>query len=224
MQGKAKLLRVNEIFLSIKGEGVWEGNPMWFVRGAQCNLRCNHCDTAFNSPVMSMTVEQIILRLDLKHKIVVLTGGEFTLQDLGPLTTALHDQGYRIHLESNGTMPIRGSMDWICISPKLNEQGGIPLEENIALADEIKMPICKPSDLEQAEEFRAKAKTKKDVVWLLHPWNDLFEVTQFAVKLGPGARDMTGFNATLNAICVEYILRTAGWRISTQLHKLLGVR
>ncbi len=50
--------------------------------------------------------------------LVVLTGGEPMLQVDAALIDALHEHGFRIAIETNGTLPVPASIDWICVSPK----------------------------------------------------------------------------------------------------------
>ena len=55
---------------------------------------------------------------DSAHRMVVLTGGEPLLQVDAALTTALHARGFRISVETNGTLAAPEGLDWICVSPK----------------------------------------------------------------------------------------------------------
>ena len=52
------------------------------------------------------------------RKYVVCTGGEPLLQLDEPLIDALHDRGFEVAVETNGTRPAPASLDWICVSPK----------------------------------------------------------------------------------------------------------
>ena len=217
------MYKVNDIFLSPKGEGVHIGVPMNFVRLAYCNLACTHCDTTFNSPVMPMSVEDILGQLHPQCSAVVITGGEPTMQDLSELITVLHEAGYRVHLESNGTLSFpTHRFDWICISPKIME-GAEPLPENISAAHEIKMPVRTQADIDEAERFRSKY-PDVSAVWYLHPWNSAFEQFVHGKQLSAGARNMEGYSADANKLCVDHALKTGRWRISIQLHKVLGVK
>ena len=51
---------VNEIFVSLQGEGYWTGTLMVFLRFAGCNLRCPFCDTAHTSPSTPMTLDELL--------------------------------------------------------------------------------------------------------------------------------------------------------------------
>jgi 7-carboxy-7-deazaguanine synthase (Cx14CxxC type) len=52
------------------------------------------------------------------QRLVVITGGEPMLQLDRTLVEALHARGFRIAVETNGTLPATPGIDWICVSPK----------------------------------------------------------------------------------------------------------
>jgi len=111
--------RLTEIFYSLQGEGRWTGTPAIFVRFAGCNESCSFCDTDF-SPRLMMTQKEILSEVQhypAKH--IILTGGEPTLQLTQSLIDALHEQGYILHLETNGVnlLEVTG-MEWVTVSPK----------------------------------------------------------------------------------------------------------
>ena len=117
-------LRIAEIFASIQGEGAWIGVPSTFVRVSGCNLRCVWCDTPYASWApegASMTVEQVLRAVaDLDPRDVVLTGGEPMLfEAIVPLSLTLKQMGYRITVETAGTVDRPVACDLMSISPKL---------------------------------------------------------------------------------------------------------
>lgn len=117
---KAKVYHVNEVFLSLQGEGFWTGTPMVFLRFSGCNLNCPWCDTDFKAST-PMTAEQIVSTIkDLSGDCsrVCVTGGEPSLQIDSELVDFLHREGYRIHIETNGTNPLPQGIDWVTMSPK----------------------------------------------------------------------------------------------------------
>ena len=125
-----KKYRINEIFFSVQGEGARAGCPSLFVRFSKCNLLCTvkthgfDCDTEFESGV-DMSVEEIIGELQgLSRECgwIILTGGEPALQVDETLIEALHGAGYRLAIETNGTMELPGGLDWITVSPKVSEE------------------------------------------------------------------------------------------------------
>src|SRR6185369_3766784 len=103
------VLTVNEIFHSIQGESTHAGRPCVFVRLAGCNLRCEWCDTAYafheGTP---RTVEDVVREVAaFGCPLVEVTGGEPLLQaDAIPLLESLVAAGYRVLLETGGSLPI----------------------------------------------------------------------------------------------------------------------
>ena len=93
-----------EIFTSIQGEGVNLGKPANFIRFAGCNLNCKWCDTEWKKAKEYLDLETIISRMDSKVELVVLTGGEPTIQkNLMELIRALQKCGHSVAMETNGT-------------------------------------------------------------------------------------------------------------------------
>ena len=124
-----KQYRINEIFYSLQGEGVRAGCPSLFVRFSRCNLRCTvethgfDCDTEFESG-QELTIEEIRSRLaalSTECEWIVLTGGEPALQIDDALVEALHSAGYKLAVETNGTLELPRGLDWITVSPKVDE-------------------------------------------------------------------------------------------------------
>ena len=123
-----ELFRVNEIFYSLQGEGRNTGRAAVFVRFAGCNLRCPFCDTEFDT-YREMTAEEILAEVDECRKdvspcdayskpLLVLTGGEPTLQVDEAFVELLHQHGYEVAMESNGILPAPKNLDWLTVSPK----------------------------------------------------------------------------------------------------------
>lgn len=102
-----KQLEVCEIFYSIQGESTYAGLPCIFIRLAQCNLKCSYCDSLHShQPGRMMSLEEIMLAIaDYPVKLVEITGGEPMLQDaVIDLMDMLHEAGYGILLETNGSL------------------------------------------------------------------------------------------------------------------------
>lgn len=131
---------VKEIFYTLQGEGVNAGRPAVFCRFSGCNLWsgregdrataiCNFCDTDFVGMDGTLGGKYKDPR-DLADRIVslwpegrgsrfvVLTGGEPLLQVDSPLIEALHQVGFQIAVETNGSLPAPDGIDWLCVSPK----------------------------------------------------------------------------------------------------------
>ncbi|AEB94419.1 MULTISPECIES: 7-carboxy-7-deazaguanine synthase QueE [Metallosphaera] len=119
-----------EIFTSIQGEGTLIGRPSNFVRLAGCNLRCVWCDTK-NSWMREdgepMEIEDILSKLSTSVKWTTITGGEPLLQDILPLAVSLKNKGFRVAIETNGTLKpkpeLRKVVDIFSVSPKLLNSG-----------------------------------------------------------------------------------------------------
>jgi 7-carboxy-7-deazaguanine synthase len=116
--------RVNDIFYSLQGEGHNTGRAAVFVRFSGCNLHCPFCDTDF-SHYETLTAQEIIQRMltltprSEDKPIVVLTGGEPTLQVDSALLDAIHAAAFPfIAMESNGTHEPPTNLDWLTVSPK----------------------------------------------------------------------------------------------------------
>ena len=135
---------VKEMFLTLQGEGVNAGARAVFVRFAGCNLWsgreqdraeavCKFCDTDFvgtdglgggkfaDADALAAAVEGF-WGTGTENRFAVLTGGEPMLQVDDALVDALHARGFRIAIESNGTLPAHPGIDWVCISPKAGSE------------------------------------------------------------------------------------------------------
>jgi len=112
---------IAETFYSLKGEGEWTGAAMFFIRLSDCNLRCNFCDTNYNKDHEASIDELVAEALTYPTKKVVITGGEPCMYDTQPLVVALHQAGFKCHLETNCTLPTHYDWDWIAASPKSEE-------------------------------------------------------------------------------------------------------
>lgn len=117
-------LRIAEVFGSVQGEGHWAGVPSVFVRLSGCNLRCQWCDTPYASwnpegPVM--TVDEVVQWVGrFGSRDVVVTGGEPMLfPGCVDLTRELAGRGYRVTVETAGTVDLTVHADLMSISPKL---------------------------------------------------------------------------------------------------------
>lgn len=120
---------VTEIFHSLQGEGHFVGYPTTFVRMAGCSVAKCHirseCDEAPWKVKESLDVGQIVARIG-SPRIVCLTGGEPTDQEILPLIAALQDAGHRVHLETSGVRSVEGwPLDWLTVSPKVLAGGAL---------------------------------------------------------------------------------------------------
>ena len=121
-----KKYRINEIFYSLQGEGHNTGQAAVFIRFSGCNLHCTFCDTDFTE-YTPMTLDDIVRHLaDFPSPQstgvslwCILTGGEPSLQVDDELVGRLHQLGYRVAMESNGTHQPPVGLDWLTVSPKI---------------------------------------------------------------------------------------------------------
>ena len=105
------MIKVNEIFYSLQGEGYYVGSPAVFVRLSGCNLRCPFCDTQHECGT-KMSEEEIVAEVaKYPARLVVITGGEPSLQLTRSLVNALHNANRFVAVETNGTHRLPGNVD-----------------------------------------------------------------------------------------------------------------
>ena len=193
---------VMEHFETLQGEGFWTGTPSYFIRLGGCDVGCVWCDVKeswdFEShPTMSTSsLISSINKSNLQH--VVITGGEPTLYDLTHLTHTIFENGGLCHIETAGVYPLTGSWHWICFSPKKFKK---PLDTYYENANELKVVIYHPSDLEWAESHAQKM-NKRSELYLQPEWS--------RVK-------------TVLPNIIEYVKLHPHWKISLQSHKYMGI-
>lgn len=207
------IYHINEIFYSLQGEGFHTGRPAVFVRFAGCNLRCPFCDTDF-SHSEPMTAEQIARRVfdysTHPHTLIVLTGGEPSLQVDNELVDALHAHQQTVTIETNGTRPVPDNIDWVTVSPK-----AVPADESkVVLSLEPKVVLT------QADEVKVvfTESTEK----LLPLWRTTIRASHYYLQpcAQPGTEPI---RANTEAV-VAYILSHPDWKLSLQTHKYLHIR
>jgi len=161
-------MKINEIFLSIQGEGVQMGIPTTFVRTTGCNLSCGWCDTVYaRDPEAGdeMTVDQIVAKVKKNHvKHVCLTGGEPLMQSESlSLVKALIGEGFLVSIETNGSLPIDDyleldpakvvvSLDVKCPSSGMTEHNLIESLGKLRPTDQLKFVIRDAKDIRYAKK------------------------------------------------------------------------
>lgn len=139
---------VKELFYTLQGEGLHAGRPAVFLRFSGCNLWsgreadrsravCSFCDTDFSGTdgpgggkfpdARTLAGAAYSCWPDgALSPFIVCTGGEPLLQLDVCLVDALHDAGFEVAVETNGTLEAPAGLDWICVSPK----AGAPVVQN----------------------------------------------------------------------------------------------
>ena len=133
---------VKEMFLTVQGEGARVGSVAVFLRFAGCNLWsglerdrasaiCKFCDTDFvktdgenggKYDASALAKKVASLWVGGGERWVVCTGGEPVLQLDKAIIDALHNEGFKIAVETNGTLEVPAGIDWICVSPKADAE------------------------------------------------------------------------------------------------------
>jgi organic radical activating enzyme len=201
---------VLEIFYSIQGEGAHVGMPAVFVRLAGCPLSCPFCDTpSRNDKGTLMSVAEIMSEINkYQSELVILTGGEPTMHDLTELVTAIDEDDRQIVIETNGVanpFPIMDLSIWVhySVSPKAVSVS----KEMYALAGSIKL-LC---GLETTADDILEQAT------MINSYGYPEILLQPIVDDGPYAENLT-LAHTVN-LCLQ-----TGYKLSLQIHKILGVR
>ncbi|MDB5849991.1 MAG: 7-carboxy-7-deazaguanine synthase [Rhodoferax sp.] len=211
--------QVKEIFYTLQGEGANAGRPAVFCRFAGCNLWsgreedrskavCQFCDTDFvgidgTSGGKYATATQLAEKIasfwpatHSAHRFAVLTGGEPLLQLDAALVDALHAQGFKIAVESNGTIAAPAGIDWLCISPKA---GATWVQKQ---GNELKVVWPQPSlDLAALAQL---------------PFGHHY--------LQPMDGPMPNSQAANTRLCIAACLAQPAWSLSVQTHKVTGIR
>ena len=205
----------------MQGEGRNTGRAAVFIRFAGCNLRCSFCDTEFES-YREMSREEILAEISryevrgarcedskaLSHQpsalspLIVLTGGEPTLQVDEAFVDFLHQHGYEVSMESNGTRPAPQNLDWLTVSPK--SRGTRYEVQGKRVPDEIKLVFDEHTD---PEAILPSETSNHSPLLYLQPCDT-----------GDAQR-----NKVITQACVEYIKQHPQWRLSLQTHKLIDI-
>lgn len=209
----AKTYKIKESFYTLQGEGAQAGRASVFLRFTGCNLWsgreedrndavCKFCDTYFvgtdgqNGGRYSLAECADLVARQWPgggRPYVVCTGGEPLLQLDEPLITALHERGFEVAVETNGTVEIPKGIDWVCVSPKADA------ELIVRAGDELKLVYPQPEGQAQPERFRG------------------LDFKHFFLQ----PKDELGQDHT--PAVVQYCLANPAWRISLQTHKMMGI-
>ncbi len=197
------VLPVMETFYSIQGEGYYQGHAAFFIRLAGCDVGCVWCDVkeSWDAGKHEMrTIGSLVEEVKkTTARIVIITGGEPLMHNCDMLTAALQDEGYHTHIETSAAYPLSGNWDWICVSPKKFKA---PLEDTLAVANELKVVVFNKSDFAWALK-NAEKTTEKCLLFLQPEWSKEKEMLP---------------------LITEFIQQNPHWKLSLQIHKYMGVR
>lgn len=206
-------LTVCEVFTSIQGESTHAGRLCFFIRLAGCNLSCSYCDTVYAAkPSDGRDIELSELVEKAKASgvdTVEITGGEPMFQkNTPPLCKMLLDKGFRVLLETNGSLPVSalppGTVRIIdCKTPSSGEASSMDFSnfDIINSDDEIKFVISDSSDFEYSLDIIKK--------YSLDSKTDKILFSPVAGKLAP-------------QLLAEWMIKSkAPARFQLQLHKII---
>ena len=210
---------VKEMYYTLQGEGAHTGRPAVFVRFAGCNLWsgrehhratavCRFCDTEFvgtdgpgggkfETPAeLAAAIENHWPRSNAARSqpYAVCTGGEPLLQLDSAAIAHLHEKGFTVAVETNGTIRAPGELDWVCVSPKANAELVQKTGNELKLVYPQQEPEAQPREFEhlQFDHF------------YLQPLYDR--------NLAENTRRT-----------LEYCLAHPQWKLSVQTHKVLDI-
>lgn len=207
--GDGNTLKIVEIFPTLQGEGPFVGQPSVFVRLGGCNLACGFCDTEFEDfAAMRLTeiVERVSKEAEGLRDLVVITGGEPLRQNIAPLCETLLANGFRVQIETNGTLwrPLPEGVNVVC-SPKVTDGKYHPLRPDLlARVDALKFIVSA-----DGAEYR-----------------EVGEVGQAGTNIPVYVQPMDEYDPSKNAANLARALtlaQTHGYRLSVQMHKMWGI-
>jgi 7-carboxy-7-deazaguanine synthase len=227
------LLAVQEIFPTIQGEGPFAGMPCIFIRMAGCNLKCHFCDTDFETNISNMmSVDQILEEIagfsdSIQSTLVVITGGEPLRQNILPLCHELIKVGAQmIQIETAGTLWIDNlekliaskQLSLVC-SPKTPK-----VHDMIALYCEDWKYIITAGETDQDDGLPTKSTQVLGMDARLFRPNES-PLRLRAHRVWVQACDVP--DPIKKKENMDEVVRVAikhGYRVSFQMHKVLGVR
>lgn len=196
------LLPLMEEFYTIQGEGNHTGTAAYFTRIGGCDVGCHWCDVkeSWDASIHPLTPIQNIVdnASQFPARTIVITGGEPLMYNLQPFTTLLKERGFSVHIETSGSYPVSGILDWICLSPKKTLP---PLPEILPRANELKCIIYNQNDFQWAEEHARK----------VHRECRLFLQPEWSRR-----------DKMMPAI-IDYVMANPQWRVSLQTHKYMNI-
>jgi len=208
-QHDGSTLEIQSIFPTIQGEGPYAGWPALFIRLGGCNLACDFCDTEFEDyqdMPLADVMTQVRALAGQAIRLAVITGGEPLRQNIVPLCEALIDAGFKVQIESNGTLfqPLPPEAEIIC-SPKNTGQGYFPIRADL----------------------RPYIRAFKFIISDTRPgYRDVAEVVQTGWNIPVYVQPMDEYDAGKNEANRRRAMTLAmerGYLLSLQIHKILGI-
>lgn len=206
---------VNETFYSLKGEGLYTGHPMFFIRLSGCNLSCSFCDTV-HQPSTPVPLDKLMEQVRSQpSKRVVITGGEPLMYDIAPLVEALTKEFYNVHIETNGTFNLppnfNQATNWVACSPK--SYVSTLRKSVIQEADEIKFLVGGPG-------WKSYI---LDVCSAFEP-TGLLWVMPIAKGGHEGIRTQDDLIQDNIDLAIDFCLKHPKFSLCMQMHKILSIR
>ena len=191
-------LKVKEIFYSLQGEGGRQGEASIFVRLSGCNMKCDFCDTDFSGGE-DMFCEQILSQIQkFPCHWIIWTGGEPTMQLTDACLQFFRDAGFRQAVESNGSNRLSALLDYTAVSPKGRMSDARTINPRV---DEIRLPIRNNDRIPSIESL-----PEAQYYFLSPVFSNEPEETKANIDY-----------------CMQQILQSPKWRLSLQMHKLIGI-
>jgi len=210
---KEEVYKVNEVFYSLEGEGLFQGKAMVFIRLSGCNLDCEWCDTKFDVS-RSATARQLLQEAkQYPTDTAIITGGEPLMQPIKELIWTFRQAGYQVHIQTNGMFELPCSVDWLVVSPKNRS-----LHPTIIRAvDELKFLCGIDRWIELITELLRDFNFQHRAYIYLMP-------LALGWRMEPGFRDARGIVPNTVKMAVEYCKDHPEVRLCMQMHKLVGIR
>lgn len=217
-------LQVHSIFYTIQGEGPYAGMPAVFLRLAGCNLQCPGCDTEYTEGARTMGIGDICEAVECAHvgpngmgecPLLVITGGEPFRQNLTFLTRTFVAMGWKVQIETNGTLPpsdgMPSSITIVC-SPKTGS-----INKRLATRIDAYKYVARAADISPDDGLPYIALGHSLAGTLARP-----AFLNVPVYLQPMDEQDEQLNAANTKAVVESCLRH-GHRLCLQMHKIVGV-
>jgi len=206
------ILKINEIFESIQGEGRYQGVPVIFIRLAGCTRKCDFCDTKYHINYVNMSSKVVAKKIVKSNKsIVVWTGGEplMQIEAINEVICILQNTSktFHYHIETNGdilkvkrTLKDLDQFDYICISPK---------EVNVAKV--VSKLLLKPCYWYREADIKVVTDCNKLNINMLKYATMLMPLTVYNIKKDKAIRQRVWTYCVNNNIFYSARLHTTIW-------------